>query len=76
MPMHTAYVRQVLPGKGGRFEVWLVNGPMVYTFDQRRAALCERAGVIHRAVTIGTQQTQWGHQIVTVELVAEESKAS
>ena len=68
MPIHTACVRRVEPCANGRFEVWLVSGPMVYTFDQKRASLCDRASLLGCAVVRGTQQTQYGERIVTVEL--------
>ena len=69
MPIYTGFVKQVYPGAKGRFEILLQSGPLVYTFDQARAALCERAATVNRVVTISTQDTQFGEKVVNVELV-------
>lgn len=71
MPLYTGYVKSVYPGPKGRFEILLQQGPLVYTFEEKRASLCKRAAEINRVVTISTQDTQFGQKVVTVELVAE-----
>jgi hypothetical protein len=74
MPLHTGLVRAVEESKG-RFEVQLVEGPLVYTFHGWLASLCDRARVQGRKVHLTTQDTRYGLRIVSVEL-AEEGEAA
>lgn len=78
---HTVFIRTVYPIKhrtGERFDVVLVgNGLPVevdgipFTWNALHASLCQRASVLHRAVTMTTKQTTWGAEIVGVALVPE-----
>lgn len=76
MPTYTTFIRAVYPVKcrsGDRFEVVLPLA-IPYTWDAMKASLCQRASTINRAATITTRQTTWGEEIVTVDLVPEQSQ--
>lgn len=63
-----------------RFDVAMV-GPYsderrwisLYAMDPAIADLCERAGVVHRAVTLETTPTPFGERITAAALVPEQS---
>lgn len=71
---HVGFVRAVYGVKftsGTRFEIVLIGGEMVYTWDALKSSLCERASTLHRAVELGLRKTDYGLEITNVELVPE-----
>lgn len=46
------------------------------TFDARKASLCERALALHRGLQIGTRDTTWGEEIVTVDWAAQQERTA
>jgi hypothetical protein len=64
--LRTTVVMSVGPGRERPF----------YTFNQWKAALCERAYQQQRAITITPVDTLWGHCIDSVELAEETQAAS
>lgn len=78
MPIYTGVVRRVEKPKHGsaiRYEVLLVEGPMVYTWDALKALLCERAALLGLPVNVHTRDTKYGNEIVQVELAQQEDVA-
>lgn len=70
MPIRTGFVNQVSknPRHPSRFDVWLLGPLPLYTLNALHASLCERAGAIHKAVTIRTKDSRYGEEIVEVTL--------
>ena len=70
MPIRTGFITQVAkhPRHSQRFDVWLLGPLPLYTLDPWHASLCERAGAIHKAVTIRTKDSRYGEEIVDVTL--------
>jgi hypothetical protein len=75
MPIRTGLVQTTVPHPRfpRRFNVWLWQHSTLdlYTMDPLKASLCQRAGRIRRTVTLATRDTQWGEEIVSVELVPD-----
>jgi hypothetical protein len=77
-----SFVRAVYPVRyrtGDRFEVVLCgsrhgDAGIPYTWNALHASVCERASVVHRAVTMTTRDTSYGEEIVAVDLVPELSQ--
>lgn len=77
MPIRTGLIAQEVrphPHFTERFDVWLVGPLPLYTLDPWFASLCEQARKNHKEVKLGTMETRFGEQIVTVAF-AEESAA-
>ena len=70
MPIRTGFITQVAkhPRHPTRFDVWLLGPLPLYTLNALHASLCERAGAIHKAVTIHTKDSRYGEEIVEVAL--------
>ena len=75
MPIRPGHVVSVVPHARfkERFEVRLLVPESripadLYTMNPLHASLCERAGKIHKAVTVATRDTQYGECIVSVDL--------
>ena len=62
---------------GTRYDVYLsraIGEPwsvQVYTRNEWQASLCLQAMKTRQAVTLGTKESRWGREIVTVDLVTE-----
>ena len=75
MPIRPGHVVSVVPHARfkERFEVRLLVPESripadLYTMNPLHASLCERAGAIHKAVTIHTKDSRYGEEIVEVTL--------
>lgn len=64
--------------KGTRYDIHLrtdhsaIWGETVYTRDALTASLCLQAKKTDRQITVGTRDTKYGSEIVTVELVGSD----
>lgn len=85
MPMVTFKVADVLPRPTRAGQKWDVipalepgqlSAHSVATFNSFKASLCERAKALNVAVRIGWRETRYDREIVTVELVPNESEAA
>jgi hypothetical protein len=77
-----SFVRAVYPVRyrtGDRFEIVLCGSRheeagIPYTWNALYASVCERASVVHRAVTMTTRETTFGEEVVAVDFVPEQSQ--
>lgn len=73
MPIRTGLISLVEthPKYRSRFSVWLVGPLPLYTMNPLHASWCLAARKEHREVVLGTRDTQYGEEIVTLAYAGE-----